>query len=214
LSALIGVRAGSVYRGHYFLQLLPPVTLLAAWVLANASRRIRIVAAPAALVYWFLSNGLQWGATQQTLSDQRYDTLFFYNSHLVGKWLRTQPDRSVYVFASEPEIYYYADATPVTRYVIQNPLFGGFSSSSDRQLEVWSALTRNKPRWIVTVAPPEVIPFFPGSDPWLVERVNELLAADYQPRVVAVRDHIQLADANRVPNLFSRQLTIWERATR
>ena len=211
LSAWIGVSAGAVYRGHYFLLLLPPIAILAAFTLASASRLIRIAAVPLTIIYWVLSSGLQWTANEATLAGQRYHTLMFQNTHLVGSWLREQPDRSLYVLASEPEIYYYADAVPATRYVIQNPLFGGFTSSSERQREVWAGIQRSHPRWIVTVFPPDAIPFFPGSNPALIKQVDQLLSAEYAPRMAAVREKILLLPIDSVPNTAARQLTIWER---
>src|SRR5439155_21282848 len=67
-SAWIGVSAGAVYRGHYFLQLLPPVAILGAVTLVEAPRRIRFVSAPLIAVYWLISSGLQWNVDESTLA--------------------------------------------------------------------------------------------------------------------------------------------------
>lgn len=210
-SAWVGVSAGAFYRGHYFLQLLPPVAILAALTLVEAPRRIRIVGAPMLIVYWLMSNGFQWTADKSTLADQRYHTLFFDDAVLVGQWLAKQNDRSLYILGSEPEIYYYAHATPVTRYVIQNPLFGGFASSRKRQEETWAAVEESRPHWIVTVFPLEAIPFYAGSDAWLLNRLNAMLASGYVPRMAARRDSVSLVNIERLPDPSARQMTIWER---
>jgi hypothetical protein len=211
VSSWIGVSAGAVYRGHYFLQLLPPICILFALALDKTRRPIQIVIVPVIIASWVLSNGWQWSATQARLSDQRYRSLFFQNAELAGKWLRRQDDRSLYVLGSDPEIYFYADAQATTRYTIQNPLFGGFASSPRRQRETWMDIQRSRPRWIVTVFPPYAIPFFRGSDPWLIEQVDTLLAAHYKPRMAAVHGSIRLDSIAAVPNPSARDLTIWER---
>jgi hypothetical protein len=211
-TAWIGVSAGSFYRGHYFLQLLPPIAILAAIALAEAPRRIRIAAIPLSVLYWLLSNGLQWTSNEAALAEQRYHTLFFENAVLVGRWLRQQPDRSLYALASEPEIYYYADATPVSRYVVHNSMFNGFASSRARQREVWDSLQRQRPRWIITVAPRQAIPFFSGADPWLINQVERLLAAEYRPRMAALGAKPALTTIGGVAP-SERQMTIWEKLT-
>ncbi len=200
LTGWIGASIGAVYRGHYLLQLLPPVVILAAWILVESPRRIQVVAAPITVIYWLFSGGLQWTASEGTLADQRYHTTRFANAELVGRWLREQSDHSVYVFGSEPEIYYYSGAMPVTRYVIQNPLFGGFASSAARQREAWVSVARARP-----------VPFFAGSDPWFKAQLERLLASEYRPSMTAAENHVGLSPTDRLPTRAAPQMTIWER---
>lgn len=209
-SAWVGVSVNAVYRGHYLLQLLPPLVLFAALALLKAPAQARIVVAPLIVVFWILAGGVQWGATETVLADQRYGTSMFHNAALVGNWVSKQQQRSLYILGSEPEIYYYADAVPTSRYVIQNPLFGGFASSDARQREVWVAVSRAKPAWIITVAP-AAIPLFPESNRWLVTQVDALLNAAYRPRIVAVRGRVQLSAIESEPTGSERQITVWER---
>jgi hypothetical protein len=211
LSAWVGVSVGAFYRGHYFLQLLPSVAILASFAVVTVPRRIRNLSGPLLLAYWILSDGFQWNRTSLQLSEQRYHTNFFHAAVIVGDWLKHQPDRSLYILGSEPEIYYYADAIPVTRYVIKNPLFGGFASSQARQIETWKAIERGSPKWIVTIYPPPAIPFFPGSNPWLIDRVNLLLKTGYAPRVAALREGEALLPVNEVVDPTATDMTVWER---
>jgi hypothetical protein len=211
LTAWVGVDAGSVFRGHYFIQLLPPVAIAAAYAIVVSPMRTRIGGTLAMIAFWTMSNGIQWHQRELVLAQQRYHTLFFNAAIVVGDWIRKQPDRSLYILGSEPEIYYYAGSTPVTRYVIQNPLFGGFASSPPRQSETWHAVTRARPKWIVTVSPRVAIPFFPGSDPWLLDRMDSLLVRRYTPRMATVSWGVALVPFERIPKRARRNMTIWER---
>lgn len=211
LTAWAGVSAGAFIRGHYLIQLIPPVVILAAFSFAIAPRLTRRAGAAIVILLWIAGLGFQWFSSSVALSDQRYHSHFFENAVLVGQYIRNQPDRSLYILASEPEIYFYARTTPVTRYVIQNPLFGGFASSPARQRETWTAIEKARPRWIVTVSPPNTIPFFRGSDPWLVDRVNALLARSYTQRVGTLLRGIALVPVERIPKEAARAMTVWER---
>lgn len=211
VTAWIGISAGAFIRGHYLIQLIPPVVILAAFAFCIAPRRTRIAGAPFVILLWIVGFGIQWFSTSVALSDQRYHSHFFEDAVLVGQYIHYQPDRSVYVLASEPEIYYYTQTRPVTRYVIQNPLFGGFASSRERQMEAWVAVQRARPKWIVTVTPPDAIPFFHGSDPWLLDRVSELLARAYTPRVGTLLRGMALLPVDSIAEGAARNMTVWER---
>jgi hypothetical protein len=210
-SAVLGASVGASFRGHYFTPVLPATCILAAIAIVSSPIRIRRFVAPIFLVYWALSNGFQWNRDRVELANQRYHTNFFEDAVLVGDWLSKKSDRSLYVVGSEPEIYYYADARSVSRYVISNPLFGGFASSPARQHEVWSAIEDRPPKWIVTIYPLVSIPFFPGSDPELLNRVKNLLFARYTPRVVALHERIALVPVAQVHDRRIEDMTVWER---
>jgi hypothetical protein len=89
---------------------------------------------------------------------------------------------------SEPEIYHYSGMQGTSRYVIANPLFGGFPSSHRRQLEVLEALRRDMPTYIVLAWPEETIPAFTGSDRFLIQEVRTLLKEHYRPVGYTRRD--------------------------
>jgi hypothetical protein len=212
LTAWIGVSAGALMRGHYLIQLIPPVVILAAFSFAVAPRPTRKGAAAVVILLWIVAFGFQWFSSSVSLSDQRYHTHFFEDAVLVGRYIRNQSDRSLYVFGSEAEIYYYAGTKPITRYVISNPLFGGFQSSPARQREVWEAIRGARPKWIVTVSPTRTIPFFPGSDSWLFDRVNSLLREAYTQRTATLlRAKPALLPVEMIPRGEARNMTLWER---
>ncbi len=97
---------------------------------------------------------------------------------------------------SEPEIYHYSGKRAVSRYVIANPLFGGFASSHARQLDVLEKLRADMPDYIVLAWPEETIPAFSGSDRFLIEEVLALLRKHYRPVGYTRRDSVGMMLSN------------------
>jgi 4-amino-4-deoxy-L-arabinose transferase-like glycosyltransferase len=199
LAAWAGVSSGGYYRGHYFIQALPPVCLLTG-LLGDCLHRVPAPAFVPVLV------GV-WAATcpagvalvladaeQQSLA--RYETRRFLNAHEVGLWLRQSGGRSLFVLGSEPEIYHTSGLRGVSRYTIMNPLFGGFESSRARQQEVLDALHGDLPDYLVIAVPPNSVPLFPGSDGYLRDKVLVLVSRHYRLVAYACHDHIGMLEAN------------------
>jgi 4-amino-4-deoxy-L-arabinose transferase-like glycosyltransferase len=201
VAAWVGVSAGGHYRGHYFLQLLPLVVILAtsAWLQLRAA--LRVLVAVAVALAWVGDGGMAYGQSPWHLHVARYGSGAAINAEYVAGWLRRamdeKGDRSLYVLASEPTILEQSDAVSRSRYVIQNPLFGGYRTSRARQEEVWRALVDAAPAFLVTVHDRGSVPAFPGSDTWLLEKVDSLARARYVPVAFTWRDSIGLRPFKR-----------------
>jgi hypothetical protein len=182
VAAAAGICSGGYYRGHYFIQGLPPLCLACAFALCALRRfsHAPAIAALAILAVWAWPRPWAFGKSPEQQSLERYHVPRFINAVRVGDWLRAMAAGSLYVLGSEPEIYHYSDASGVVRYVIANPLFGGFASSQARQLEVLEALRAQPPQYIVVAWPPETIPVFAGSDTFLLREVLTLLDEKYR----------------------------------
>jgi hypothetical protein len=152
-----------------------------------------------ALGLWTLDMPWLWGSDVVRLSTERYDTPRFVNAWHVGRWLRGASTDGLYVLGSEPQIYLDAGVRPPTRYVIQNPLFGGFASSRARQREVWEAVRRARPRHVVVAHPRRGVPMHAGSDEWLLDRMRELLRRDYRVVAYTRRDWFGMHDPTAAP---------------
>ena len=113
VAALVGAAAGFRFFGHYFLQVAPPFTLLAAGSLANAKRRewMRTVALGGASILVFIV---------LTLS-MHPNVLPSYDRVASAVAARTRPGDRIFVWGQYPQLYWASDRRPATRF-----LSGGF----------------------------------------------------------------------------------------
>jgi hypothetical protein len=176
-ASIMGLASGGHFRGHYFIQALPPLCLASAMRWNQFERRFAWL--PVLMALWVLAGPLHFGKSPERQSCERYCSLRFVNAMHVGSWLRDIGSCSVYILGSEPEIHHYSGVRAVTRYVISNPLFGGFPSSRQRQQEVRDALERDLPTHIIVGSPNDSIPMFPQSDSWLFDEVLTILREHY-----------------------------------
>jgi hypothetical protein len=180
-AAAAGISSGGYYRGHYFIQGLLPVCIAAAIGLSRLHRYAH--ASPIALLLvlalWAWPRPWCFGKSPELQSLERYHVPRFINARAVGNWLRARNADSLFVLGSEPEIYHESGTRGVSRYIIANPLFGGFTSSHARQVEVLEALRSDPPAYIVLTWPPETMPAFENSDRHLIDEVRKLLDHRY-----------------------------------
>ena len=110
ISAALSVMVGLRFFGHYYMQLVPPLVLLSAGVLARGSRRIAVVTVSFAAVM-----AIAFSAAGYFMSpfgpEPRYQA--------VSQYLETHTDAHdrIFVWGSEPEIYWASDRLPATRFV-------------------------------------------------------------------------------------------------
>jgi 4-amino-4-deoxy-L-arabinose transferase-like glycosyltransferase len=109
-SAALSVAIGLRFFGHYYLQLVPPLALLAAGPLSRASRRAvhLTVGAASILALAFSAAGYfmhPFGPEPQYQSVSRYVAA------------NTHPEDKILVWGSEPEIYWASNRQPATRFL-------------------------------------------------------------------------------------------------
>jgi hypothetical protein len=132
------------------------------------------------------------------------------NAVSVADWLRARQPGPLFILGSEPEIHHESGLPAVTRYIICNPLFGGFRSSHARQLEVAEALRREPPEYIVR-ASPESIPSFPDSDRFLLDEVDRLLRDHYRLAAYTRWESRGLVESDRPDSRFRLDLEVFVR---
>jgi len=92
----------------------------------------------------------------------------------------SEPDESLYVVGSEPQIFFYAERRSATRYIYFYPLTGGYPDAPERQREAIAEVEASQPRYVVWVNVPTSLLSADGSDPYIFEATNALLRREYR----------------------------------
>jgi hypothetical protein len=161
LSAAVSVAFGFRFFGHYYLQLVPPVTLLAAGALARASHR-----AVRATVGFALVSALIFSVAGYFMypfgGEPKYEKVSAYlaaNAH---------PDDAILVWGSAPEIYWASGLRPATRFITTNTFLAGnhpgraapTTPAPDTDPQMWAYFyadfDAHPPRYILDTSPAKV----------------------------------------------------------
>lgn len=153
----IGVSASGFYFPHYFQQLLPAVAALSAaaiagvgaaraaptWRIAGVGALAVVPLAAVAIGFWRIDPA---EASRRIYPGNYFDAMPAIAAEVASQ---TSPTDRVFVFGSEPEIYFYARRISASRYIFLFPLFGGFSNVEQRQAEVIAEVEAARPAAIV-----------------------------------------------------------------
>jgi len=118
-SAVLSVMVGFRFFGHYYLQLLPPLALLSAGVLARASRQLakRLVVGSASVALLLVLLAFP----EQPVEHPEYrNAAEFTATHAA-------PDDRILVWGHVPEIYWASGSRPATRFLTNRFLTGSWS---------------------------------------------------------------------------------------
>jgi hypothetical protein len=190
VASAIGAAAGARFYAHYYVQLIPPLTLLAAPYYARLWSR---VTRPA---NWFLQPTVIYTWLALTI-------ILFSIRHWAGlaprrvpseegRYLSTHcsPNDRIFVWGQSPEIYVDAQRRPACRYITTFPLtgyvFGGPIPGFDTRRRIlpgaWTTLqqdfTTHPPTYIVDVQPDPKSAQYPLKN---FPILAKLLAERYQP---------------------------------
>ena len=122
VSSILAMLPGGRFFGHYFLQPLAPLAVLAAlamprlWEVANRRRRYLILASLVIPVALFTT--LNFRRTQMLRIVGEIEPDYAAVGQRVGQL--TTPDERIFVWMNSPQIYYYAKRTPATRFTFCN----------------------------------------------------------------------------------------------
>jgi 4-amino-4-deoxy-L-arabinose transferase-like glycosyltransferase len=124
-AALAAVNVGGLYWPHYYVQLLAPLCLLAAFGLARirahalAWATAAVIAVPALAFLGGLVEARDYQADRMV----KY-TLGFENDQRIARYVRTHtsPNDSVYALVSRADFYFLADRTAASPYLWAHPL--------------------------------------------------------------------------------------------
>jgi len=189
VASAIGAAAGARFYPHYYVQLIPPLALLATPYYARLWSRV--IRPP----HWFLRPGVTYAwliVTIIVFSIQHWTGLAPRRvPSEAGRYLSTHssPEDRIFVWGQTPEVYLDAYRRPAARYITTFPLtgyvFGGPTPGLDTRSRIlpgaWTNLerdfARHPPIYIVDVQSAKTAQYPVKNFPILAK----LLAERYQP---------------------------------
>lgn len=166
LASILTVSVGFYFRPHYFILLLPSLALLAGTGLKTFSMylskfRIKtvqtgipVLLGTALFLQPFITYPavfFQW--TPEKLCKQVYGPNPFIESLVIAHYIQqhTSPGDKVFVFGSEPQIYFYTKRRAATGYLYTYPLTESHPFVSQMQKELILDVEESKPKYLVSV---------------------------------------------------------------
>jgi hypothetical protein len=186
----VSVAVGLRFFGHYYLQLAPPLALLAAGALVRGSRQwaTRAVAFSVVIGLGFSAAGYVY---RPGVPEPNYETVARYLA------TTTNPDDPIYVWGSVPEIYWASERRPATRFLTSSFLTGNYpgrppddaNTGSDTEAaweDFYADFTAHPPKYFVDTSPAKVrgAQYYPISD---FPRLQHIVKSQYR-YVVTIDD--------------------------
>jgi 4-amino-4-deoxy-L-arabinose transferase-like glycosyltransferase len=197
-SGLLAVAAGGYFRHHYFQLAAPPLALLAALGLDDAlqafgtptRRRAAALAGASAALLLAGAAATPWyflpGEPARKLR-RIYGANPFVEAPILAELIasRSEPDDTVFVYGSEPELLFYARRRSASRYILAyHYLMGPADDMRARQQEVLAELRAAPPRLLVAVLLRTSLLEHEGSPPDLRHGLAEAVRRGYRPVAV------------------------------
>jgi 4-amino-4-deoxy-L-arabinose transferase-like glycosyltransferase len=209
LTSFLGVAVGPYGFGHYFLQVVPPLALVAGVVCWGWMERLpvrgtgpRLLAGAASLAVLVPLAVPRVRSLGESV-DQRSFELYrcygdppFVAARAVGSYLRTaaEPDAPVFVVGSEPEVLFYCGRRSSTRYVIFYPLTDPYPRAKAMEEAMFAQCTADPPAQVVVCYCASSLTTDPrGGGPkrvrHILARVDRMLASGYREEARVWADH-------------------------
>src|SRR6266436_9822823 len=189
----LAVCQGFYFRPHYFIIILPAVSLLVGVAISNLSdlltRRMIVVRfAPLFLLGVTLSLPIFWEkkfffvVSPVEASRMIYSDNPFAESVKIADYLRehTSRDDAIAVLGSEPEIYFYAQRHSATGYIYTYGLMEPQKYARQMQEEMIHEIKRARPKYLVWVVTFYSWLWRPASDRLIFTWADEYTAQNYE----------------------------------
>lgn len=157
--SILALSAGLYFRPHYFVLVLPFISLLIAAAIAagEPARRLWLKLAPAmlllvALSAFFFTNGAMFFAMPPSQVCRRlYGANPFPEALRIAEFVksRTTPADKIAVLGSEPEIYFYSDRLSATGYIYMYAAMEPHARALAMQQEIIREIEAARPRCLV-----------------------------------------------------------------
>jgi Dolichyl-phosphate-mannose-protein mannosyltransferase len=201
LWSFVGVSAGLYYRDHYFILMLPAVSVLAGkavkWSTEQIAKRMQIkraISIPAAIFAagfaWaiFAQRGIFFEMSAPGVIRHEYGGNPFPEAIEIGKYIRehSTPEARIAVLGSEPEIYFYAQRHSATGYIYTYGLMEEQKYATQMQQEMMGEIENARPEYLVKVMVAASWLRKPNSDLSILYWMDRYIGDHY--RAVAVAD--------------------------
>ena len=183
---------GFYFRPHYFILVLPAVSLLAGLAMSKlsklfASRIVLIRFVPLFVFVAVLSPSILrdkkifFEATPVEACRMIYPDSPFPESIRISDFIRehTKPDDTIAVLGSEPQIYFYTRRHSATGYIYTYALMEPQKYAQEMQEEMIRQIERARPTYLVSVLMNNSWLHRPQSDPRFFTWANEFTAENY-----------------------------------
>ena len=197
--SLAGVSLGLTFRQHYWIQILPSISLLAAlffstageWICRPGTRQALLVSFSFCLIFCSAVLIRESPRFFRTAPDEIIREIYggnpFVESVTIANFINrhSDPRDRIFVFGNEPEIYFYAKRHSASSFIYLFSLFENQPYAVKMQLQLLSEVTLNRPRYIVeahifgySVALEKDFPLYQWKTAYLAEYYRPLFAFD------------------------------------
>ena len=192
LFSVLALCVGFYFRLHYFILVLPAISLLAGIAINRltdigtdrliVTRFIAILILGFALAWsMFEERKFLFEASSADASRMIYPESPFPESIRIAEYLREHTTRNdtIAVLGSEPQIYFYSDRRSATGYIYTYGLMEPQKYASQMQQEMIRDIERAHPKFLISVVMPDSWLQRPESDRSIFTWVNEYTAQNY-----------------------------------
>lgn len=211
----VAVSAGHYFRNHYFVMMLPAVSLLAgASVAGVAESQFRSTASAIFVAGMGISIFLQRDYLFVLNPVRALETTWvestFSEAPEIGRYFRehSAPAARIAVLGSEPEIYFYAKRHSATGYIYTYGLMEPQPYARRMQDEMIAEIEHAQPEYVVYVHSPTTWGREKGSDDRIFAWAERFLATEYEPLEGASSPSFQTF-RRKLPNARSPSATIF-----
>jgi hypothetical protein len=190
--SVVALCPGFYFRLHYFILVLPAVSLLAGVAISRLSdlsadrliavRFIPLLILGFALVWPILAERkFFFEASPADASRMIYPESPFAESIRIAEYLREHTTRNdtIVVLGSEPQIYFYSDRHSATGYIYTYSLMEPQKYANQMQQEIIRDIERAHPKFLITVLMPDSWLQRPESERSIFTWANEYTAQNY-----------------------------------
>jgi hypothetical protein len=195
LFSFLTICPGFYFRNHYFVTMLPAVTLLAGIAtsslmrlipergMVRSAKAIPLLMMAAALIYPIVRyREFFFTATPVRASQMMYGVSPFPDSMEVAAYIKkhTTRDDRIAVFGSEPQICFYAGRKSATGYIYMYPLMEPQIFSGKMQSDVIREIENAQPKFAVRVNVPNSWVRRTDSDPTIFHWADKYFGSSYR----------------------------------
>ena len=167
LASFLGVTAGTLFFGHYFIQVIPAFCVLSAFALIRIKETVARIIVLILIGFIFILNlGFQlpfyFKYNPYQINEMKYGTNAFGVAHFAALDLSAKIKQSddIFVWAAEPEVYFYLNKKAPSRY----SYYFGWMTELKANEQIFGDLKNKNPKYILWT---NYAPAFPELENWV-----------------------------------------------